>query len=346
MDFYEDLTIELERYFQKQDPRFDAKEEYPYKISMIELKQYVQRKQINFPLEQMDLMHTEDIIKKIHEIERTFNVEDAYDWDRKRKYVPGRLLDRYINLQRKRLLPCCKREVHISKELKAKIDNKEIPEKICEVIKCIRQELQNGIDVSPRLSKGARKIGEKYDDTLLNEFSIYHFHLSNEKKDNAKSYERTNELLFVYIPINDNNNAYFLNVVDNHINNEVFADIGLLQLIENNWPFLLDPYTFRNIKNSGSLSISTNEQYRSLRKICVNSSITLEDKKEVMKPGLGRMINGKSIYTKLATMRVMKQIAWLENLCKKKMQENPNIDFKLKLTNNNIFEIICIQNKY
>lgn len=331
MDFYEDLTIELERYFQIQDPKFDAKEEYPYKITLLELRQYVQRKQINFPLEQMDLMNTEDIIKKIHEIERTFNVEDAYNWNRKRKYVPRRLLDRYINLQRKKLLPCRKREVHISKELNARIANKEIPEKICEVIHCIKQELQDGIDVSPRLSKESKKIREKYDDTLLDEFSIYHFHLSNVKKNNAKSYERTDELLFVYIPIDDNKNAYFLNVVDNHINNEVFADIGLLQLIENNWPFLLDPYTFRNIKKSRSLSISTNEQYRNLRQICVNSTIILEDKKEVMKPGLGRMSNGESIYIQLYTMRVMKIIAGVENQCKKAIQENPNIDFKLKL---------------
>lgn len=342
MDFYKDLTTELENYFQMQGFNFDIKEWYPYEISKYELKQYVQRKQINIPLNQIDSMSSEEIIKKIQEIEETFKVEDAYDWNRKRRYIPNRLLEIYINLQRKQLYPCCKREVHISKELNTRINNKEFSEGVCKAINCIKHELQNGINVSPRLSKGARKIGKKSDDTLLYEFGIYHFHLSNIKEANGKSYKRTDELLFVYVPIFDNKDAYFLNVVDSHADNSVFEDIGLLQLIENNWPDLLDPYAVRNIKNSSVLSISKNEQYEEALQKRVNSSITLKDKKEIMGPGLGRMSNGKSVYVKLSALSGMKQIARLENQCKEKMQENPNIDFKLKLVNDT-FEIECIQ---
>ena len=338
MDFYEDMTIELERYFRTLDPNFDAKRKYPYEISKYELRQYVRKNQIKFPLEQIDEIPQEVIIKKIQEIEENFKVQDAYDSNRKKKYVTRKLLERYINLQRKRLLPCRKREVHISDELQTKINSKIISEEICKVIKCIEQEFQNGIDVFPRLSKGSRKIGEKYDDTLLHEFSIYHFHLSNMKKDNAKSYERTDELLFVYIPILDNKNAYFLDVINEHTDNKVFEDIGLLNLIERNWPALLEPFTLRDIKNPSSLSISDNEQYQQLRHNCINSTITLENGKEVMKPGFGITISGRSPYVLLYTNRIMKEIALIERLCKKEIQENPNINFKLKLVNN-IFEI-------
>lgn len=331
MDFYEDLTTELENYFQMQGFNFDIKKRYSYEISKDELKQYVQREQINFPLTQIDSMSSEDVIKKIQEIEETFKVEDAYDWNKKRRHVLVRLLERYVNLQRKRLHPLCKREVHISKELYVRINNKEFPERICKAINCIKHDLQNGIDVSPRLSKGSRKIGEKYDDTLLSEFSIYHFHLSNIKEANGKSYERTNELLFVYIPIFDNKDAYFLNVVDSHADNKVFADIGLLQLIKNNWPSLLNRYTFQDIKDSRTMPISTNEQYQNLRKMRVNSLITLEDKTEVMKPGFGIMSNGKSLYINCYVRYVMRQLEMIESQCKKAIQENPNIDFKLKL---------------
>jgi hypothetical protein len=88
--------------------------------------------------------------------------------------------------------------------------------------RCIKQKLERGEDISSFCSRNHANQG--YVDALLRGWGIYHFHFKDK--------ERTSELLFATLK---ENKIYFIDIK----NHESFSDIGLLTIIDENWPDLL-----------------------------------------------------------------------------------------------------------
>lgn len=160
-----------------------------------------------------------------------------------KKLNTDKLLELYIYLQKRMITPI-KRNVILSNELIYKITHKEINNDLINVINIIKMEFENGIDVNPRLSKSLEQIS--FNDKLLNDWNIYHLHLSNHKNNKEYYfYDRTSQLLFIYLT---NSTAYFLDICDEHKNNPViFSQQKLLKIIDDNWHDLLSKYRLSEI---------------------------------------------------------------------------------------------------
>lgn len=160
-----------------------------------------------------------------------------------KKLNTNKLLELYIYLQKRMITPI-KRNVILSDELIYKITHKEINNDLINVINIIKMEFENGIDVNPRLSKSLEQIS--FNDKLLNDWNIYHLHLSNHKNNKEYYfYDRTSQLLFIYLT---NSTAYFLDICDEHKNNPViFSQQKLLKIIDDNWHDLLSKYYLNEI---------------------------------------------------------------------------------------------------
>ncbi len=160
-----------------------------------------------------------------------------------KKLNTDKLLELYIYLQKRMITPI-KRNVILSNELIYKITHKEINNDLINVINIIKMEFENGIDVNPRLSKSLEQIS--FNDKLLNDWNIYHLHLSNHKNNKEYYfYDRTSQLLFIYLT---NSTAYFLDICDEHKNNPViFSQQKLLKIIDDNWHDLLSKYCLNEI---------------------------------------------------------------------------------------------------
>lgn len=160
-----------------------------------------------------------------------------------KKLNTDKLLELYIYLQKRMITPI-KRNVILSNELIYKITHKEINNDLINVINIIKMEFKNGIDVNPRLSKSLEQIS--FNDKLLNDWNIYHLHLSNHKNNKEYYfYDRTSQLLFIYLT---NSTAYFLDICDEHKNNPViFSQQKLLKIIDDNWHDLLSKYCLNEI---------------------------------------------------------------------------------------------------
>ena len=160
-----------------------------------------------------------------------------------KKLNTAKLLELYIYLQKRMITPI-KRNVILSNELIYKITHKEINNDLINVINIIKMEFENGIDVNPRLSKSLEQIS--FNDKLLNDWNIYHLHLSNHKNNKEYYfYDRTSQLLFIYLT---NSTAYFLDICDEHKNNPViFSQQKLLKIIDDNWHDLLSKYCLNEI---------------------------------------------------------------------------------------------------
>ena len=160
-----------------------------------------------------------------------------------KKLNTDKLLELYIYLQKRMITPI-KRNVTLSNELIYKITHKEINNDLINVINIIKMEFENGIDVNPRLSKSLEQIS--FNDKLLNDWNIYHLHLSNHKNNKEYYfYDRTSQLLFIYLT---NSTAYFLDICDEHKNNPViFSQQKLLKIIDDNWHDLLSKYCLNEI---------------------------------------------------------------------------------------------------
>lgn len=138
------------------------------------------------------------------------------------------LLERYFTWK-KRHLPNINYQIFYSKELIQKIDNNDVDQQYLSTINVIKNELEQSIDITPRLSRKINKI--KTNDSMLYDWNIYHFHLKNTKAVASQYfYDRSGPLLFAYIPTNDNT-VYFLDILKSHDDLVVFANQNLISII-------------------------------------------------------------------------------------------------------------------
>lgn len=279
MDLFLDLRNELVEYFQKYDEDFS-------------IEKYVQ------PIPDFDCNSKEN------DTEKELN---------KHRYEASILLERYINYKKRNLLTSEKKTVYKSKELQDSITKKSFSDDIMSTINKIEEELEKGLSVSPRLSKRVKDIS--YDDKMLNDWNIYHFHLSDIDDVKSGFKQRTGELLFVYIP--DKTSAYFLDVTMNHKDKTVFSNIELLNLIDENWPSLLDDFVIERATNFNNV-IKSKEDCLDFRDENINGIVQLRATKRYIIPvGWGLTAAGTSVLNKAKQNKIVTEIQHQEKILSK-----------------------------
>lgn len=151
---------------------------------------------------------------------------------------------KYFNLL-KRMIYTKPRKVMISKEFSC-------PEKVKEGFNLLKSRIEQGEDLKKYLGKEILNLN--YNDDLLNDWGIYHFHLgTNLDKDGF--IQRTGPLLFAKF---DNTNAYLIKIMD-HGN---WTQQEMIKILYNNWP-----NSIRKLEGLSSCSKLNDSDIKKLRKM-------------------------------------------------------------------------------
>lgn len=176
------------------------------------------------------------------------------------------LLIKYLNTLNKLIEPI-PRKVYMSK----KLENKDIDKNIIKIIDEIKVKFKKGININPHLSKKIFKPG--FNDYLLDDWGIYHLHLSCDKKEISDYfYRRADYLLFVLV---DDKDVYFIDILKHNLN-YVFSKQKLLKVIDDNWPNLLKTNQLNEV--DGLSQNLTDKEINDLRKSGINVLTEVGDK--------------------------------------------------------------------
>lgn len=167
----------------------------------------------------------------------------------------------YMNLLRRRVEEAPRR-VHKSTQLLA---NPRLAAHGA-AVSGIQAALEAGIDVNLFLSK--KLLDAQYNDGLLNDWGIHHFHLGAPASGGALFAGRTGDLLFAMLT---GDCAYFIDIFDH----AAFEEVQLVEVLHSNWPALIAPYKFKGtIRMKWS---ATGEDLKQLRKAGITTFTTLSD---------------------------------------------------------------------
>ncbi|MBK5274155.1 MAG: hypothetical protein JJE30_03785 [Desulfuromonadales bacterium] len=190
-----------------------------------------------------------------------------------------------------RRLPMQNWNVHYSRELQENhffINNKSY-------IEAIRNKAESGEDLVPHASHRVDDITEK--DELLADWGIYHIHPGHGTRPRKSGFvDGAAELLFVLPRGKD---LYFIDVLDH----KSWTNFSLIEVIDNNWPFLLDPFRLKNVV--GLSNEPTEEDLYKLRKNQINAFFRV-GKSFFIGPGGGLASDGSASRAVLMSMNLKK----------------------------------------
>src|SRR3712207_3077700 len=167
----------------------------------------------------------EEVIETLKQYMRNLDIEFSENTDE-----IGILLE-YYNYKEKRI-SSTPREVIISKELKQKIENKNLTEEIIELINHFKILFEKGKDLNNHLSK--QIFSGKRKDILYNQWNIKHIHL-NKIEANTKNEMSNNRGDFLLFCIVLQDKILFLDVRQ-HPHKEEFTAFSFLEIAyNNNW---------------------------------------------------------------------------------------------------------------
>lgn len=198
----------------------------------------------------------------------------------------------------KKLVPIKPRQVVVNQDLEVKL--RTHPKQV--EVEHIKRLLIIGSNVNFFQSK--RLFQTRFHDHLLYEWNIFHFHLSTQLERGSKFVKQTNPLLFVYI---DDKEAILLDV-QNHIDG-IFADEKWLEILDSNFPHILEPYLHANIVDISPKVNSIERQ--TLWNKGITLGMTKVNGKIFHSPGIGRATSGHSIIVIKTTNEILR---WLHQL--------------------------------
>ena len=202
------------------------------------------------------------------------------------KYTPKASMNNclvdYFNFELKLIDPL-PRQVFKSDVLKAK----KLPLLYSKALHEIELKIKKGEDLTQHQSK--RAIDPVYTDDLLNDWVIYHFHLSTTKSQpNQKFYDRSKYLLFAVF----SETQAFLIDVHEHQENHLFGKKELLEIMDKNWPAMTEPYYSDWSKVEPDC---TDEEVELFRKKGYTVGAYNINGKVIRSPGIGIMTSGHNI---------------------------------------------------
>jgi hypothetical protein len=213
----------------------------------------------------------------------------------------------YFNVQHRKI-PEVPRKVLVSREFQCPPDLKD-------GLEFFRKKVENGDDLNPHVS---RKIKDtKFNDMLLNDWGIQHFHLGIKVISKGKSkglIEGTGPILFARVTANT---IYFIDVKGHN----AFEDKDVMEIVHKNWP---DSLGFRSPSGTKLATQSTSEDIAAIAKMPKAGIITAFDTADgtvYTAPGGGYTMNELSavvIHNHNGNARTLK---YYEDDIKDKVQE-------------------------
>ncbi|NJO94133.1 MAG: hypothetical protein HC820_06835 [Hydrococcus sp. RM1_1_31] len=160
----------------------------------------------------------------------------------------------------KRQIESKPRKVFISKELKCPDNHKK-------GLDIIREKVTRGQDLTPHLSKLVKR-NLNFNDSLLNDWGIYHFHLGDLLLTDGFM-TRTGSLLFARIT----HDCFYMIDIFNHGD---WCEKRIVETLHNNWKESIELYTIKGVKMP-SAWISTNNVVPYSRKHGISTFIQVSD---------------------------------------------------------------------
>jgi hypothetical protein len=233
---------------------------------------------------------------------------------------------------KKRLITPAPRQVLKSKEFTCSTDQNE-------GLKLVEDKIIKGEDLLPHLSRQLTNLN--YNDSLLNDWGIYHLHLGTIiEPDNFIN--RTGPVLFARF---DNDKAYLINVMGHGS----WTKQQMIKVLHDNWPESIDMYRLKGV--IGLSHVPTDDDVKAARKFGVNTSIQLEPGVVFTNIGGGYTTSKKSIEVMQTMIYYNKVIEQLEQYVRdnaEKMGEQlkeeyaftgTKLTFKLAIENGEYFAI-------
>lgn len=175
-----------------------------------------------------------------------------------------------------RMISSRPRKIAISKELVC-------PPEVQSGFEIFKKKVEGGDDLNPHLNKGSRKLD--FNDGLLNEWGIYHFHLDTVIMPDG-FIKRTGPVLFAKVT----SDVFYCIAIMEHgrSNPEVWSEQDMIEIVHNNWPDIIEQY-----KTDFLTMDKTDRATRhNLRKSRVNSFVEVNDRTIYSLPGGGSMLDG------------------------------------------------------
>jgi hypothetical protein len=199
---------------------------------------------------------------------------------------PFEVCKKYFNVQKRKIAPK-PREVLISRQFNC-------PQEFQTAVDAIRDKARKGGDLKPHLSKTL--LDADYNDGLLNDWGIHHFHLSSlPDREQPVFVERTGPLLFARVT---DEHFYMINVMK-HQN---WTNRNLIEILHANWPESIAGYRLQGIKGPSY----SEDDLKRFRKGGVMTCIEVSDGTVYAPPGGGYASTGVSI-------EVVRQCHYLKN---------------------------------
>jgi hypothetical protein len=178
-----------------------------------------------------------------------------------------------------RSLPVRPRTVVWSNELR----RRSLPPHVASAVDDIEAEATSGKDLNRRLTRKFFKSG--FNDHLLNDLNLHHFHLGPAGVGNKGQVGSTSELLFCFV---SEETLYFVDVLDH----EAIERADFLRIIEENWPKLLGRSVLPGLRGS-SRGCPTPEERAVARKAGL-TVISSYGGRAMLPPGGGIATDGTS----------------------------------------------------
>ena len=186
-----------------------------------------------------------------------------------------RAVYQYYNIK-KRALNRTRRKVHKSKEFKC-------PQLYALALDEFISKAEKGESLIPFLSD--KLMDASYSDGMLNDWGIYHFHLTRQFKPNGWA-KRSDYEIFAYVTDTD---IYLLQVYE-HKDPLLYCRRELVGIIYDNWPELLEKFHLKEV--SGLSEKYDDEQYMKLREANISTFVELGENKVFGMIGGGYMSDG------------------------------------------------------
>lgn len=179
--------------------------------------------------------------------------------------------------------------------------NISVPSHLATGFNLLIQKVKAGDNLNPNLS--TRRTDLTYNDGMLNEWGVFHFHLGSNIKSNGYI-ERTGELLFALV---DPNNFYCIDIFD-HLS---WTDLDVVKKIHQKFP-----QTIESNKIEGAVGLShnvTSADVEKLRDAGINTMLEMDDGTIYSPPGGGFMGDGTSLKAVLYSDRWRKDLRSFED---------------------------------
>lgn len=166
---------------------------------------------------------------------------------------------KYLNLFRRRIISK-PRTILISKEF-------HCPKNCREGVKLIRRKVKTGQDLTPHLSRQITNID--YNDALLNDWDIFHFHLgTSPDKNNSGFIARTGPLLFSRVT----NDYFYMIDICKHGD---WSKQKLIEIVHRNWPESITDYKISGV--SCLTHKNTDDDIKDLRAKGISTVFQVDD---------------------------------------------------------------------